>query len=248
MKKFGIIGYPLEHSFSEKYFNKKFSDENINAVYENFPISDINQFPELIKSENNLFGLSVTIPYKQQVIKFLDEISHEAERVNAVNLIKIEREQKLILKGYNTDIYGFQKSVLKNISDINISALILGTGGAARAVNAGLENLNIKSKFVSRNKTNLENNILNYQDITPNIFLENLLIINATPLGMLHDINSFPDINYNLFTNKHIAFDLTYNPAKTAFLRKAEQNGAKIINGEEMLIFQAEKAREILNI
>ena len=248
MKKFGLIGFPLVHSFSYKYFTEKFEKEQLNGYkYFNFPIPDIDEFPSIIEQNPNLYGLSVTSPYKRQVIRFLDQTDQAAKEIHAVNCIKIERNgsKKPLLIGYNTDIYGFTKSLKPFLTDLIKQALIIGTGGAADAVKYSLEKMNITCKFVSASKTG--ENIYSYNRLNKNIIEDNLLIINATPVGMFPNIQNFPEIPYNFLTGKHICFDLIYNPEQTVFLQKAKEKGAIIINGMEMLIFQAEKAWEIFN-
>ncbi len=248
MRVFGLIGYPLSHSFSKKYFLKKFKDENITEVeYHNFPIRDIKFFPEILNSDENIAGFNVTSPYKETVIPYLDELDVSASEINAVNVIKILRKgsvKKLI--GYNTDVYGFGKSLQKEINPEIKSALIFGTGGAAKAVSSALKKLNIKYKFVSETKKN-GNEYIAYSDLTGEIISENLLLINATPLGMAPKTDSKPNIPYSSVSKKHHLFDLIYNPPLTQFLSEGKMRNATIQNGLEMLHFQAEKAWEIFN-
>lgn len=246
MKIFGLIGYPLSHSFSKKYFTQKFAKENIkDCSYELFPIEEIDQLPELISNIRELRGLNVTIPYKEKVIDFLDELEEGAKAVAAVNTIRIA-DQKLT--GYNTDVFGFEKSlrgfVEKSRRGFPEKALILGTGGAAKAVHYVLEKLGIKSLMVSRS---IDKGQLNYTDLDALIIKENQLIINTTPLGMSPDIQSFPSLPYREIGRDHLLFDLVYNPGKTVFLEKGEDQGAAIQNGLDMLYGQAEKAWEIWN-
>lgn len=244
---FGLIGYPLSHSFSQKYFTEKFNREKINDCSFNlYPISEISELPELLKKEQNLKGLSVTIPYKTQVISMMNELDETAEKTRAVNSIKImRRNNKMILTGYNTDIFGFEKSLLKTSFNNIKKALILGTGGASLAVEWVLKKYNIDYKKVSRNPKN--NNEINYSQITHKIIKDSFLIINSTPLGMYPKTDEYPDIPYSAITDKHILFDLTYNPEETLFLRKGKKQGAFIKNGLDMLHFQAEKSWEIWN-
>ncbi len=238
MKRYGLIGYPLSHSFSEKYFNEKFSNQAIDARYENFEIDNIKKFPDLIHSNPNLFGLNVTSPYKESVIPFLDNLSDEAQTIHAVNCIKISHDNNNIhTKGYNTDIYGFSESI-KPYLNINISqALILGTGGAARAASAALEALNIKYTYVSRSP---KLNMIAYEAIDNNLLKNTKLIVNASPVGMHSLKNTAPEIPYHYLTTDHIVYDMIYNPAETIFLQKAKQFGAITVNGLSMLKAQAE--------
>ena len=244
MRTFGIIGYPLSHSFSSEYFSDKFQDENIDAQYINFPITTISEFGELVKS-NDLAGLNVTMPYKEQIIPFIDELDLEAKETGAVNLIKILKNgDNLKLIGCNTDVYGFEKSLRPLLKPWHNKALILGTGGAAKAVKYVLSSLGIESNFVSRF---VKYNNLVYRSLTNKIIKEHKLIINATPVGMNPDNKHFPDIPYKGFSEEHLAYDLIYNPAFTRFLRKAEKYGAAIKNGREMFVLQAKKSWEIWN-
>lgn len=246
-RQFTLIGYPLSHSFSEKYFTEKFKRENI-SDHEYFlsPLAQIEDFPKLLAAHPHLVGINVTIPYKEKVIPFLDEISAEAKAVGAVNTIKIKDGK---LKGFNTDVYGFEKSLVdfltqkeKKISVEN--ALVLGTGGAAKAVVYILKKLGIEPILVSRKKGKGD---LTYADLDTIIFAECRLIVNTTPLGMLPDLESCPDLPYHRINTKYHLYDLVYNPEKTVFLRRGESQGAAIKNGLEMLHLQAEKAWEIWN-
>ncbi len=241
---FGLIGYPIAHSFSKKYFSDKFLKEGINdCYYELFPLKDIDELPTLINRYPNIKGLNVTIPYKELVIPFLDEIDESAKEVGAVNTIKIE-SGKLI--GYNTDVYGFEKSLSRflnknQLKSIN-KALILGTGGASKAVKYVLNKLGKSCAFVSRNSKKGD---LTYDDLNEKILSEYQLIINTTPLGMSPKTDAFPKLKYELLDSNHFLYDLVYNPEKTVFLAKGKKQGCKIINGLSMLHLQAEKAWEI---
>ena len=243
MKLYGLIGYPLSHSFSQAYFRKKFKNEGlIDHDYLNFPIQDIAEIRGVIKEYPELLGFNVTIPYKQQIISYLDEIDIVAQEVEAVNTVKIIRKdnKKTFLKGYNTDIYGFEQSLKPFLSKIHKHALILGTGGAAKAVAYVLKHLDIDYSFVSRKpKCGL---CIDYKELKNISIKKNSLIINTTPLGMFPDIEAFPDIPYREIDNGHVLFDLIYNPLRTMFLEKGEINGAIAINGYRMLELQAEKA------
>lgn len=243
MKHFGIIGYPLSSSFSKGYFNDKFEKENIDANYELHPIENIDLFSSLIK-DLQFSGMNVTIPYKQQVMPLLTELDETASEIGAVNVIKFDySDGKICTKGYNTDAIGFETSLLPLLKAHHNKALILGTGGASKAVAYVLKKNNIEFKFVSRNKA--ENQFC-YEELTQELMEEYSLIINTTPLGM-YPIDSCPAIPYEYINSKHLLYDLVYNPAKTVFLEKGEKNGAVIKNGLEMLYGQADAAWIIWN-
>jgi shikimate dehydrogenase len=244
MKKLGLLGRNIGYSFSRNYFGNKFKNENLenDYVYNNFDIQDINELPSILKENPELIGLNVTIPYKEVVIPFLDELSVDAQKIGAVNTIKITPEGKRI--GHNTDFFGFNKSIEPLLHKNHKKALILGTGGAAKAVVFGLSKLNIECLYVSRET---KQNSITYSQIDQAIFDEYQIIINCSPLGTFPKTELFPDIPYHFFTPNHIAFDLIYNPEKTTFLQKAESYHAVIKNGYDMLVFQAEKAWEVWN-
>lgn len=243
MKKYGLIGMPLGHSFSQKYFTEKFTKENIDAEYNLYQLESITDLPKLIEREPNLCGFNVTIPYKEQVIKYLNSIDSEAADTGAVNVVKIYRQNnQLILKGFNSDIYGFYETLKPMLRPEHKKALILGTGGASKAVAAMMRKLNIEYKFVSRSK---KDNNLTYSDLNQSILSEYLIIVNTTPVGMYPNCNQYPDIPYELLTSKHIAYDLIYNPLETKFMQLAKQQGVQTHNGLDMLHLQAEKAWEI---
>lgn len=249
MRKYGLIGYPLGHSFSKGYFADKFRKENISdCSYDNYPMEKIELVEDLIQTGEELCGLNVTIPYKQQVIPFLDEIDEEADEVGAVNCIKITRRSagQAFLKGFNTDIYGFEMPLLEVLGSEHTRALILGTGGASRAVAYILGKHQIEYRFVSRRPKSSE--IYSYGDLTPEIIKEHTIIVNTSPLGMYPDVETYPDLPYSGLTNNHILYDLVYNPVKTVFLQKGEEREATLINGLPMLHFQAEKSWEIWNV
>lgn len=245
MHAFGLIGYPLSHSFSPGYFSDKFARENINdATYRLFPLESIELLPQLLLNEPDICGLNVTIPYKQQVIPFLSEIDDTALKIGAVNTIKVERrDTEIWLKGFNTDVNGVLES-LKG-AEHHKQALVLGNGGAAKAVLYALEYLGIRYKLVSRTPSTPRQ--LSYQDITPDLIKENSLIINTTPLGMYPNINVCPLIPYESIDSNHFIFDLIYNPEETLLLKKAKQKGAKTLNGLLMLHTQAETAWRLWN-
>lgn len=243
-KLYGLIGYPLGHSFSENFFNQKFKSENIDAKYLNFEIPQINDIHDIIKNNKNLNGLNVTIPYKEKVIPFLDDIDQNALEIGAVNVIKfIDGEDgKKTLKGYNSDIIGFCDSIKPLLKSHHTHALILGTGGAAKAISCGLKNLGIEFKFVSRTK---REDTLSYDELTPNILNHYKVIINTSPVGMYPHVDECPNIPYEYLSNEHLCYDLIYNPDVTLFMKKSQANGAKVKNGLEMLLLQALTAWEI---
>jgi shikimate dehydrogenase len=242
MKIYGLIGNPLSHSFSQKYFSEKFRTENIkDCNYLNFEIKDLNSEIAQLKNNPGLCGLNVTIPYKLQIIKFLDEASKECKEINACNCIKIIKGK---WKGFNTDIIGFEKSFTPYLQTRNTKALILGTGGSSKAVAYVLKKLNIDFLFVSRKKGNADN-VIAYDSLTRSLLSEFTVIINTTPLGMFPNVNDYPQLNYEFITGNHYFFDLVYNPAKTLFLSKAEERGATIKNGGDMLQIQAEESWKI---
>ncbi len=245
MERYGIIGYPLGHSFSRDYFMDKFSKEGIDAMYENFPLATIDKFPALIEKYPDLVGLNVTLPHKLSVMKYLDEIDEKALHAGAVNVISIVMKDNMkLFKGYNTDIDGFVLS-LKPMLDRNVrKALVLGTGGASRAVRTGLEELGITFSVVSRDRSKAD---LSYQELTGELIRNCQLIINATPLGMYPGTENAPDIPYDSLTPGSILYDLVYNPEESLFLRLGRERGCRIKNGLEMLYIQAEKAWEIWN-
>ncbi|MFO8001481.1 MAG: shikimate dehydrogenase [Marinilabilia sp.] len=246
MKTYGLIGYPLEHSFSQKYFTEKFRKEGIEARYLNFPIPDIDQFPALLEKHPYLAGLNVTIPYKQAVMKHLDKIDPVAREVGAVNVIKIEWEDNQpFLTGYNSDIIGFSRSLAPLLQPQHQKALILGTGGASRAVAYGLSQLGLLYRFVSRNPKHPSH--VSYDALTSEILHDYKVIINTTPAGMSPNTNDCPPIPYDGITPQHLAYDLVYNPENTLFMQKCAEKGAATKNGLEMLHLQAEGAWEIWN-
>lgn len=245
MEKYGLIGYPLKHSFSIGFFNEKFKSEGIDAEYENFEIPQINDFMEVISENPNLHGLNVTIPYKEQVIPFLDELDPDTAKIGAVNVIKIIRQQKgkVKLVGYNSDIIGFTQSIQPLLQPQHKKALILGTGGASKAVFHGLKNLGVESQFVSR--THEADNVLTYDELTQEIIQEYTVIVNCTPVGMYPKVDFCPNIPYEFLTPNHLLYDLLYNPNVTLFMKKGEEQGAVTKNGLEMLLLQAFAAWEI---
>lgn len=246
MKKFGLIGYPLGHSFSKNFFNEKFHSENIDAEYVNFEISSIDKLPEIIASNPNLAGLNVTIPYKEKVISYLDEVDKDAAAIGAVNVIKFDRNKgKLKLTGYNSDVIGFSQSIEPLLESYHNKALILGTGGASKAVNYALGQLGLSTLFVSRNKRS--DNTITYADLTPALMDEYKVIVNCTPVGMYPQADKCPEIPYECLTVRHLLYDLLYNPDTTLFMRKGSEQGAVVKNGLEMLLLQAFGAWDIWN-
>lgn len=243
---YGLIGYPLTHSYSRVYFNNKFESEGINAEYVNFEIPDIGDFMELMAEYHDLMGLNVTIPYKQQVIPYMNSLDEEARIIGAVNVIKITRKgDDFTLKGYNSDVVGFRDSIAPLITDNRKKALILGTGGASRAVARGLSTLGVESQLVSRTA---REGVITYQDLTPEIMDTHKVIVNTTPLGMYPHVDECPDIPYDLLSTEHLCYDLLYNPDVTLFMKKARAEGAVVKNGLEMLLLQAFESWRIWNL
>ena len=244
MRQFGLIGYPLGHSFSKKYFSEKFAAENIDAAYELYPLENIGLFTELINNQK-LSGLNVTITYKEQVIPFLHEIDDTAREIGAVNVIKfIETDNKTLLKGYNSDTLGFSRSIAPMLQKQHTGALILGTGGASKAIEYSLRKLGLSTTYGSRKSTE---NTLSYKDLTPEIIQKHKVIVNCTPLGMEPANDTFPDIPYGAIGTDHLLYDIVYKPAETVFMQKGRAQGATVINGLEMLYGQAEAAWKIWN-
>ncbi len=260
MKKYGLIGFPLTHSFSKKYFTEKFEREKIkDAEYELFPLEHIKDLQDMLDMHPDIRGLNVTIPHKVNVLKYLDWIEHDARTAGAVNCIRVIAESPILasflgevgvsghdfrLEGFNTDIYGFETSLKPLITDEHETALVLGDGGAARAVKCALDNLGINMTVVTRKPT--PKGIL-FKDLKPYHIKRHKLIINTTPLGTAPNFDECPPIPYEALTPGHLLYDLVYNPEKTLFLKKGEEQGAKIKNGYEMLTLQAEKSWDIWN-
>jgi shikimate dehydrogenase len=237
---YGLIGYPLTHSFSKNYFTEKFKKEGLeDCRYENFPLADINDLPKVIDQNPHLCGVNITIPHKESVLRFLNEVSDLVKQTRACNCIRITNNK---LAGYNTDVIGFEKALISKLAQSHQNALILGTGGAAKAVEFVLMKLGINYRYVSRYPS-LKN--LSYEQLTPHIMEKNTLIINTTPLGMYPKVTEAPPLPYHLLTSEHFLFDLIYNPAKTLFLKKGEEYGASIENGYDMLVYQAEESWRI---
>jgi len=240
---FGLIGYPLGHSFSKGYFSEKFKKENITGcIFENYPLASINELQDLLKQTPLLKGFSVTIPYKEKIIPFLNQISPEAQSAGSVNCVRISGNN---LFGFNTDIVGFERSIRPLLTLENNQALVLGTGGASKSVQFVLNKLNIDFRVVSRNPSML--NHLSYSQLDATIMTQHNIIINCTPVGMFPNVNSCPEIPYSLVTISHILFDLIYNPDPSLFLQHGKSRGAVIKSGMEMLEIQAEESWKIWN-
>jgi shikimate dehydrogenase len=248
MRKFGLIGYPLGHSFSKKYFSDKFEKEDINdCEYNNYPLEDLEGLSEFIEREPGLCGLNVTIPYKEKVTALIHELDNDALEIGAVNTIKIIREpgKRTMLKGYNTDVYGFATPLKDVLKDSHRKALILGTGGAAKGVAWVLGKWGIEYRFVSRSPKRESD--FSYASLNGSHICEYKLIVNTSPLGMYPNIDEMPDLDYNAVTEEHILYDLIYNPQETRFIKEGKRKKAITLNGLPMLYLQAEKAWEIWN-
>ena len=242
MRQFGLIGFPLAHSFSKKYFTEKFEREGLkDCSYENFPLPSVQELKKILDDHKDLQGLNVTIPYKESVLQFLDDANELVRKTGACNCIKITGKK---LTGYNTDVIGFEKSLQTMLQPSHKNALILGTGGSAKAVEFVLKKLDISYKYVSRKPSVKQ---FSYEQLTSSVIEKHTLIINTTPLGMYPNVTQAAPIPYNAITKDHFLFDLIYNPEKTLFLQKGEQQGATIQNGYDMLVCQAEESWRIWN-
>ena len=245
MNTYGLIGYPLGHSFSRGYFTDFFSRESIDAEYKNFELPQIEALTHILHSEPTLQGFNVTIPYKQQIFPYLNELDSAAQAIGAVNVVKVtQRNGSLHLKGYNTDHIGFADSIRPLLKPHHTHALILGTGGASKAVEYALRQLGLKTRFVSRTS---REGIIAYDELTPELITQHTVIVNTTPLGMHPKIDECPPIDYTQLTDRHLLYDVVYNPEKTLFLQHGEERGATICNGMAMLIGQAKAAWNIWN-
>jgi shikimate dehydrogenase len=237
MDKYGLIGYPLVHSFSIEYFNEKFRSEGIDAIYENFEIPSIDDILEVVDTNPNLKGLNVTIPYKEKVIPYLDSLSPEARAIGAVNVIKVSHKGKnTILKGSNSDVIGFTKSIEPLLEPYHKKALILGTGGASKAIDYGLKSLGVKTVKVSRYE---RTDTIQYDNITADVVKEYNVIVNCTPCGMYPNADDCPKLPYEAMDKYNLLYDLIYNPDETLFMKKGKAQGAVVKNGLEMLLLQA---------
>nr|WP_321235224.1 shikimate dehydrogenase [uncultured Psychroserpens sp.] len=244
MSRLGLLGKHISYSFSRNYFTQKFETEQLPFTYENFDIEDISEFIKLIKDNPDISGFNVTIPYKEQVIPYLDTLDKKAKKIGAVNTITKDTQGRL--KGYNTDCYGFKKSIKPFLKKHHKKALILGTGGASKAIAYTLKKSKIKFDYVSRSeKPDVK---FTYDTLTSEVISKYEIIINCTPIGTHPNVNSCPDIPYDGITKKHLLYDLIYNPEETKFLKCGKLQGAKTTNGYQMLVFQAEKAWRIWNL
>ena len=245
MDKYGLIGYPLGHSFSIGYFNEKFQNEKIDAEYFNFEIPTIDDFLEILAMNPELKGLNVTIPYKEKVMQFLDHVSPEARAIGAVNVIKVDNSTgKTVLTGYNSDVIGFTDSIKPMLMPYHKKALVLGTGGASKAIYYGLQQLGLEPVYVSRYQ---RPGTIQYESITPEVIKEYNVIVNCTPCGMYPHVDECPNLPYEAMDNHNILYDLIYNPDQTLFLQKGKAQGAQVKNGLEMLLLQAQAGWEIWN-
>ena len=245
MDKYGLIGYPLTHSFSIGFFNEKFKSEEIDAIYENFEIPSIEDFLEVVDTNPNLKGLNVTLPYKERVIAYLDVLSPEARAIGAVNVIKVSHKGKdTQLKGYNSDVIGFTKSIDPLIKPYHKKALILGTGGASKAIDYGLKSLGLETVKVSRYE---HADTIQYDNITADIVKEYNVIVNCTPCGMYPNADECPKLPYEAMDSNNLLYDLIYNPDETLFMKKGMEHGAVVKNGLEMLLLQAFVSWEFWN-
>ena len=245
MDKYGLIGYPLGHSFSIGYHNQRFADEGINAKYMNFEIPSIELLMEVLSQNPDLKGLNVTIPYKEKVMDYLDYISPEARAIGAVNVIRVIHEkQKIVLRGYNSDVIGFVQSIEPMLESYHKKALVLGTGGASKAIAYGLKSLGIEPVLVSRYE---RPGTIQYASITPDVVHEYNVIVNCTPLGMYPKIDTCPALPYDALDEHNILYDLIYNPDVTLFMKRGAEHGAAVKNGLEMLLLQAFASWEFWN-
>lgn len=241
MDRYGLIGYPLGHSFSQKYFTEKFGREGIDARYDLFPLTKIGEVEKLIDNTPGLKGFNVTIPYKQQIIKYLEWMDEEANAIGAVNVVTVRHaaDGRVVLTGHNSDAYGFTESIRPMLKETDKKALVLGSGGASKAVTYSLKKLGVNPIVVSRHPAAGQ---MAYADIDATVLKDYTVVINASPVGMFPHTDECPDIPYNLLSDRHVCFDLVYNPEETLFLKRAAEHGASVKNGLEMLRLQAEGA------
>lgn len=242
MRKFGLIGRNISYSFSRNYFSEKFLREGISGSYENFDLKNISEFPAVLKENPELKGLNVTIPYKEEIIPFLDSLDPVASEIGAVNTIKLETSGRLI--GYNTDYFGFAEALKPYLKEHHKKALILGTGGASKAIAYALKTLDIEYKLVSRKASEEK---LSYEELNEQMLKEYTLLVNCSPLGTFPKTEEHPKIPFQHLTRNHLIFDLIYNPPQTRFMELAKDQGATVVNGQKMLELQAEKAWDIWN-
>jgi shikimate dehydrogenase len=247
MRTYGLIGYPLGHSFSRRFFTEKFATENKQEQYLNFEINPVDRVLDIILANTELVGINVTIPYKTQIIPFLDELDETARAIGAVNTVRIGRREhnRLFLKGYNTDVYGFEMSLAPLLKPHHKKALVLGTGGASRAIIHVLKKLGFATLSVSRTPSRHE--AITYRDLTPGVLMDYTVVVNTTPLGTAPGTDTFPEIPYEFLSENHLLYDLVYNPPVTRFMELGLQKGAQVKNGYEMLELQALKSYEIWN-
>lgn len=243
--KYGLIGYPLGHSFSRQYHNERFVRDGVDAVYCNYELTEISQLPELIAHEKSLRGLNVTTPYKQAVIPYLDTLDDTARRIGAVNVIRIERSSNVVrTMGFNSDYTGFRNSLTPLLQSHHKKAIVLGSGGASKAVCAALCDMNIAVTLVSRTEGN---NRLQYEQLDADIMATHTIVVNTTPLGMHPHTDKYPPIPYPYITPRHLCYDLVYNPSYTMFMQLCAEQGATVCNGLKMLHEQADAAWDIWN-
>ena len=243
--KYGIIGYPLGHSFSRNYFNQKFADEGINAKYINFEIPSIEMVIEVVTANPELRGLNVTIPYKEKIIEYLDQLAPEARAIGAVNVVRVTHEGgKIRMKGFNSDVIGFTQSIEPMLGAQHKKALVLGTGGASKAVCYGLKSMGLETVNVSRYE---REGTICYRDVTPEVVKEYPVIVNCTPVGMFPKTDKCPELPYEALDENNILYDLVYNPDETLFMKQGSEHGAQVKNGLEMLLLQAFASWEIWN-
>ena len=246
MDKYGLIGYPLGHSFSKQFFTEKFAREGIDAVYENYEIADARQLLDIVRNEEQLRGLNCTIPHKQAILPLLDKVSGEAREIGAVNVIRIRRDEtkKPILEGFNSDVIGFTNSIKPLLTQNHHNALVLGTGGASRAICFALTKLGIRWTYVSRSR---KPGMLCYEDITPEVMRNHEVVVNCSPCGMYPHVGEAPLLPYEAMDKRHLLYDLVYNPEVTEFMKRGAAQGATVKNGLEMLYLQAIASWEIWN-
>ncbi len=246
MDKYGLIGYPLGHSFSKQFFTEKFAREGIDATYENYEIADARQLLDIVRKEERLRGLNCTIPHKQAILPLLDKMSEEAREIGAVNVIRIRRNEakEPILEGFNSDVIGFRESIKPLLTQRHHNALVLGTGGASRAICFALTKLGLRWTYVSRSR---KSGMLCYEDITPEVMRNHEVVVNCSPVGMYPHVDEAPLLPYEAMDERHLLYDLVYNPEVTEFMRRGAEQGATVKNGLEMLHLQAIASWEIWN-
>ena len=240
----GLIGKSLSHSFSKKYFEEKFKNENVTGSFKNFELNTISEFPDVVKQNPEINGLSVTVPYKEQIIPYLDEVGEEAKEIGAVNCIHFVDGKSI---GYNTDVFGFKTSIKPFLEPKHNKALIFGTGGSSKAIAYALKQIGVECFFVTSREYKKTPNTFFYYELSPIMFSQFLLLVNCTPVGMFPETSETLAIPFSYVTENHLAYDLIYNPTETVFLENCREKGAITINGLSMLQLQAEKSWEIWN-